>query len=273
MGKVWRTLVAVGVLIATASSVFAQAAEEAPPPLPAPTLSIPALTGPIATLATPETAERRVELQRWIEAFSAWQDWSAQWRGRRQPGWFTGSRQRSQKPEPPPWLAARCETVFDDADPMMQACALLAAWRQEGAPAQQIRQVRVTAVTEHEEPPKTTFWENVHVDVMWPALQWQASIYGVVGTHITTEVGGRLQVFTAPGAMLLKVPTRYGSSVWKVAVNYGIGYRVMDFTLPGGRPAELHLNLAKMWLLSDAADLVTGRTIDLIGFSLTFKRQ
>ena len=106
MGQVWRTLVVVGVLIGTASSVFAQAAEEAPPPLPAPTLSIPALTGPIANLDTPETAERRVELRRWIEAFTGWQDWSAQWRGRRQPGWFTGSRQRSQKPEPPPWLAA-----------------------------------------------------------------------------------------------------------------------------------------------------------------------
>ena len=45
MGKVWRTLVVVGVLIGAASSAFAQAAEEAPPPLPAPTLSIPTLTG------------------------------------------------------------------------------------------------------------------------------------------------------------------------------------------------------------------------------------
>jgi len=39
-----------------------------------------------------------------------------------------------------------------------------------------------------------------------PALQWQNGIYGVVGTHVATQVGGRLQVFTAPGVMLLNVP-------------------------------------------------------------------
>jgi hypothetical protein len=127
-------------------------------------------------------------------------------------------------------------------------------------------------MTDQEEPAKTTWWKNMHVDLMWPAVQWQASIYGVVGTHFATEVGGRLQVFTAPGAMLLNVPTRSGGRVWKFAANYGIGYRVMDFTLPGGHPAELHLNLAKMWLLSDPGDLVTGRTIDVVGFSMTFKR-
>jgi hypothetical protein len=27
-----------------------------------------------------------------------------------------------------------------------------------------------------------------------------------------------------------------------------------------------------MWLLSDPGDLVTGRTIDVVGFSMTFKR-
>ena len=115
--------------------------------------------------------------------------------------------------------------------------------------------------------------EDKRLDLMWPALQAQAGIYGVLGTHITTEVGGRLQVFTAPGAMLLNVPSRNGGRVWKVAANYGIGYRLMDFSLPGGRPAELHLNLAKMWLVSDATDLAVGRTVDVIGFSVTFKRQ
>jgi len=273
MGKVWRALVAVALLAGSPSAASSQTDEHPPSPLPARTLSTDTLTSPIATLDNPDTAERRVELRRWIEAFSAWQEWSTQWRSRRQPGWFTGSRQRPQKPDPPSWLAARCETVFDDADPLRQACALLAAWREEGAPAQQIRQVRVIAVSENEEPPKTTWWENVHVDLMWPALQGQASIYGVLGTHLTTEVGGRLQVFTAPGAMLLNVPTRTGGRVWKFAANYGIGYRLMDFTFPGGRPAELHLNLAKMWMMSDAAELVTGRTIDVIGFSVTFKRQ
>ena len=273
MGQIRRALAVVGVVAGTVAPAFAQVADPAPPPLPAHTLSVLPLTAPPASLAAIDTAERRAEVQGWVEAFTDWQAWSEQWRGRRQPGWFTGFRQRPAKPDPPAWLAARCENVFEDVDPLMRACALLTAWREDGAPAQQIRQVRVTAVNEHEEPPKTTWWENVHVDFMWPALQGQASIYGVVGTHVTTRVGGRLQVFTAPGAMILNVPTRHGSRVWKVATNYGIGYRVMDFTLPGGRPAEVHLNLAKIWLLSNAADLLTGRTIDVVGFSVTFKRQ
>jgi hypothetical protein len=273
MGQIRRALVVVGLVAGTVASAFAQVVEDTSPPLPARALSVPSLTAPPASLAAPDAPEQRVEVQRWIESFADWQAWSEQWRGRRQPGWFTGFRQRPVKPDPPAWLARRCESVFEDADPMMRACTLLTAWREVGAPAEQIRQVRVTAVSDHEEPPKTTWWENVHVDLMWPALQGQASIYGVLGTHVTTRVGGRLQVFTAPGAMLLNVPTRYGSRVWKVATNYGIGYRVMDFTFPGGRPAEVHLNLAKIWLLSDPVDLVTGRSIDVIGFSVTFKRQ
>jgi hypothetical protein len=108
---------------------------------------------------------------------------------------------------------------------------------------------------------------------MWPAVQWQASIYGVVGMHFATTVGGRLQVFTAPGAMLLNLPARNGTRVWKVAANYGIGYRLLDFRFPGGRPAELHLNLAKTYLLSDSSELIAGRSVDFVGFSVTFKKS
>jgi hypothetical protein len=268
MSTYFRTMVAVG-LLAAASPGVAQTVE----PAPLPTRQLPPVTGaPVAALRS-DDSERRAELQLWIRQFSEWQQWSEQWRGRRQPGWFTGFRDRSQKPAPPSWLPARCEGVFDDQDPLREGCLLLTAWREDGAPAQQIRQVRIAATTDQEEPSKTTWWEHIHTDVMWPALQWQNSIYGVVGTHVATEVGGRLQVFTAPGVMLLSVPGRNGMRLWKFAANYGIGYRLMNFTMPGGRPAELHLNLAKMWLVSGAADVVTGRTIDLMGFSVTFKRE
>ena len=76
-----------------------------------------------------------------------------------------------------------------------------------------------------------------------------------------------------PGVLLLNVPGRSGARVWKVATNYGIGYRLLDFTFPGKRPAELHVNLAKTWMLSDMEDAIVGRSIDVVGFSITFKKS
>jgi hypothetical protein len=162
--------------------------------------------------------------------------------------------------------------VTEGDDPLAPACAALQSWRDDDGTAQ-VRQARVTGTRQQEQERKTTWWEHVHMDVLWPAVQWQTSIYGVAGMHVSTSVAGRLQIFTAPGAMLLNLPGRRGTRVWKVAANYGIGYRLLDFTFPGGRPAELHLNLAKAWLLSDITDAFTKRTVDFAGFSITFKKS
>jgi hypothetical protein len=129
----------------------------------------------------------------------------------------------------------------------------------------------MVAKTQGEDTPTTIWWEHVHVDALWPALQWQASVYGVVGTHATTTVKGRLQVFIAPGVMFLNMPARNGSRVWKFAANYGIGYRLAEFNFIGKRQGVLHVNLAKAWVVSDVSDVVVDRTMDFVGFSMTFK--
>jgi hypothetical protein len=126
-------------------------------------------------------------------------------------------------------------------------------------------------VSDQEEADKTTFWRNVHLDFGWPAMQSGLSLYGVVGMHATTSVHGRLQIFVAPGAMLLNVPTRGGGRAWKLATNYGIAYRLGEFGFPGQRTAVLHLNLAKAWLISAGPD-VTTKSTDFIGLSMTFKK-
>ena len=249
----------IGVLLGTAMPGWAQTTEEQA-----------VSSGDVIPLPT-DNPDQLAELQRWVEEFSEWRKWSDAWRNRTQPGWFSKYRDRAPKPEPPTWLATTCATVFEATDLLTNACEMLQAWRADDAAAEPIRKARAVAVAQHEHPTKTTWWQQVHLDVMWPAMQWQSSIYGVAGMHIATEVGGRLQIFKAPGAMLLTVPGRRGSRVWKVAVNYGIGYRVTDFTFPGGRPASLHINLAKMWMVSDVADAATSRTTDVIGFSVTFK--
>jgi hypothetical protein len=272
MGNRWTTLAAVAGLVFITSSGFAQnAAELALPPLPSRTMPIDASHLAAPDLAEPDPA-RDAELTRWMDEFTAWQEWAAQWRGRRQPGLLTDFRARPQKPAPPAWLADQCVAVFDEEDRLAPACARLIEWRQEGLSAQ-IRQTRAVATARQEEAPHSVWWEHVHVDLFWPALQWQGSIYGVVGMHVTTTAAGRWQIFTAPGALLLNLPTRYGTRAWRVAANYGIGYRLLDFTLPGSRPAQLHVNLAKTWLLSDPGDVMTGRSLDLVGFSITFKKS
>jgi len=252
---------------------FAQdSASPSTPPLE--TLSIAA--GPAHLLPAADTVDenaprRASELKAWVEAFTKWQEWAAQWTGRRQPGVFTASRDRREKPDPPAWLAERCTLRSDDdSELLLRACRLLVEWREDYATAQ-TRAARDRARVEN--PPKTVWWEHVHMDVLWPAMQWQSSTYAVVGMHTTTTVKGRLQVFLTPGAMLLNLPARYGNRTWKFATNYGVGWRLSDFTFPGQRPASLHVNLAKAWVLSDVSDVATGRTMDFVGFSLTFNKD
>ena len=268
MHRIWST-VAILVFVGTASAGSAQTAVE---PLPSGTITISTadlMTAP--DLLSSGAAERDAEVLRWVEEFTDWQKWAAQWGNRRERGVLTGFRERRQVPIPPDWLPASCATVLDDSDRLARACALLIQWREDIA-ITLTRQARDTAAAQTETPQKTVWWEQVHVDLLWPAMQWQASVYGVVGMHMATTVKNRLQVFITPGAMLLNLPTRSGSRAWKVATNYGIGYRLFDFTFPGGRPAALHVNLAKAWVLSDITDVVTGRSMDFVGFSIAFKQ-
>jgi hypothetical protein len=219
-----------------------------------------------------DLTQRGTELKRWMDEFLAWEEWSAEWNNRREPGWLTGFRARREKPVPPEWLADECRAVFDDSDSVDSACAMLARWKEDPA-ARELRQAREAALAQQEGRIKKTFWEQVHMDVMWPAMQVHSHTYGVIGMHVTTTVKGRLHVFIAPGAMLLNLPAADGTRVWRVATNYGLGFHLLDFTFPGNRLASLHLNLAKSWILSDVTDLIVGRTMDVAGFSITFNKR
>ena len=268
----WMRLAAIGLLTGVASSAYAQDAPE-PSLIPARTLPVEVAWGlPDFYLFSQPDAAQLVELRRWMEEFTAWQEWAARWRGQREPGWLTAYRERRPKPPPPAWLAARCEEVLDEDDPLFPACTLLTAWRDDDPAAPRLQAPALLA-SQRERPQHTMWWEHLHLDLMWPALQWESSIYGVVGVHHSITVRGRLQIFTAPGALLLNLPSSNGARTWKVALNYGVGYRLFDFTLPGGRPAELHLNLAKAWIMSDTTDVVGGRSLDVAGFSMTFKKS
>jgi hypothetical protein len=218
-----------------------------------------------------EAAEARAaELQRWADAFTQWKQWWAQWASRPEPGWLTGSRDRREKPAPPAWLPRRCADGFLETDAIAPSCALLAEWREDELTSR-LRLARVTAIQKKEDDSRTSWWNHVHLDLLWPATQLRANVFGVVGVHTATTVRGRIQVFLAPGVMLMNLPSLSGGRVWKVAANYGIGYRIGDFGLPGNRRASAHVNIAKSWLTADARDLVSGGNLDFVGLSLTFK--
>ncbi|HEY1301916.1 MAG TPA: hypothetical protein VGF24_00100 [Vicinamibacterales bacterium] len=262
------TVVLLGVVVTTSTSAQTPKTDDhAPVAARAIPIANRALLAP--QLVVPDSAHQD-ELAKWVANFTAWQEWNEQWGNRREPGWFTESRQRKKRPEPPVWLFARCRDVSDDGETIAEACALLAAWSTD-VPVARVAQARATSTNGAEEADKTTFWEHIHLDGGWPALQSISSVFGVVGMHATTTVHGRFEIFIAPGAMLLNVPTSGGGRAWKIATNYGIAYRLGQFKFPGKRQALLHLNLAKAWLL-DAGPHVETRSTDFIGLSMTFKK-
>jgi hypothetical protein len=271
MGKVPTVVAALATLAHSSTAAFAQ--DESSPPLPS--TAIDAVVGQPAeppALVDDRATDQMAEAEQWVRQYDEWKEWSSQWGNRRQPGWFTGYRDRRDAPVPPAWLAAQCVAVVDEDDPLMRACVLLREWN-EGFIANQLRTASAAQVARREDDQKTTWWEHLHIDVLWPAMQWRSSMYGVIGMHAATTVRGRFEAFVAPGMMVLNLPSRNGTRTWKVAANYGIGYRLFDFVFPGNRLASLHVNAARAWVMSDIADVATGRTVDFAGFSLTFKKN
>lgn len=262
------TVITLGVLVLATTSVLAQGSTSSDHLLTGST--IPLVQHALEAPGLLDIAIRRDELKKWIVDYSEWQEWAQRWSNRREPGVFSSSRERRPKPDPPDWLFDYCESGIDASEESEQACTLLTEWSTPNAIVQAAT-TRAAATQAGEDADNTTWWEHVHLDGGWPAMQADASIYGVIGVHATTEVRGRFEIFLAPGAMLVRVPTRGGGHAWKVATNYGITYRLGGFTLPGGRRALLHVNLAKAWLFA-MGDLPTNST-DFIGLSMTFKKK
>jgi len=217
--------------------------------------------------------EHRIgEVQQWIDDFQDWQEWNALWRNKREPGWL-GARERRVRPDPPVWLAAEChDAIVQEGETLARACSLLSEWKDDDEVAR-LRQQTANARTQREEVHKTVWWEHLHFDALWPMTQLHGSVFGVVGMHATIEVAGRFQIFVAPGAILLNLPKNGSEREWRPATDWGIAWRVADFTMPGtDRRASLHLNLAKAWLLGGPGGF-TNTSIDLAGFSVTLAKK
>jgi len=245
-------------------------AQDLPEPLPARIIG----TGDLEFIALDarQFDERQRDLKQWVDEFEKWKRWNEQWRSTRQQGWLT-TRPRQERPDPPPWLADDCRSIFlDDEGLLPSACRLLAEWN-EDATAVRMRGQVAAARAQQEAPTKTVWWEHVHLDALWPMAQTGNSVFGVLGVHATVDIAGRFQVFVAPGAILLSLPNGPDSRELRPAMDWGIAYRCVDFTFPGiERRASLHINLARAWVMSGPTSIVRAN-VDLVGFSLTFKKR
>ncbi len=210
---------------------------------------------------------RAQALQQWVDAYTRW---TTRLEERR----LLGAQAKvDPKPDPPEWLSEDCRMVaVDETGLWADACRLLADWKDDALTAQ-IRQDIAEARQQREAPTNTRWWQHVHLDALWPMTQSGSRVYGIVGTHATVDVAGRLEVFIAPGAMVLTVPTGRGTRDWKVATDWGVTYRLADFTFPGShRQGSLHLNLVTAWIFGGPSNVVPSN-ISLAGFSFTFKKS
>lgn len=233
--------------------------------------AMPAYAQPPALLPLPEdisplTVFHQDAAAAWVAEYDAWEQWIVEWANHNEPGLFH-ARERRPKPAPPEWLVDACDATMLDEAWLDRACVRVERWRDDFATTR----ARYTATGRAERPKKSLWWQHVHLDTLWPILSDRGSSIGVVGTHITTEIHGRLQVFVGPGFMLINMPGAHGRA-WTPAADWGVAYRLRAFRFPATRStAVAHLNLAKAWIWR--SDSAADGTVDLVGLSLTFLRD
>jgi hypothetical protein len=202
------------------------------------------------------------ELDQWVTDFVAWQEWAERWLNHRQPGFWSYRTERHKKPDPPVWLNDVCGLLGGD-EQFGRPCELLAAWRDDVVLGK-TRRVAAVGPIHTEAPAKTAWWQHLHVDGLWSATQSSMTPFGLFGAHYTIKVEGRLQIFAAPGILLVSVPTFHGNRDLLPATDWGVSYRLFNV----GKHT-VHFNLVHAWMLSKRASLAHPN-LTMAGLSVSF---
>ena len=220
------------------------------------------------------SGELLARMQQWTEDYASWKAWQARWRNTPEPGVFS-AKPRRQPPVPPEWLPSICANSAQDDAILSDACSAWRDWSGNDVAADALSQQTAQSRRSHEAQERTQWWERVHVDAYWPMTRSGTSAFGIVGMHATMHLTKRLQVFMAPGIILMRVPTLDGTHTWSAATDWGFSYRLFDFRMPVfQRGTTAHLNMAKVWMLGNNANLASlGGDMYVAGFSLTFQKK
>ena len=250
----------------SAAGVAGQAVDHALPSRPI-VMQVPRVD---AAMTTGTLLER---IEQWTRDYTNWKAWQERWRNTPEPGWFT-SKSRREPPRPPDWLPSVCANSAQDDPILADACAAWRDWNNSDVATEAMSQQLAQSRSRHERQDRTQWWERVHVDGYWPMTRAGANAFGVVGMHATMQIARRVQVFMTPGIILMRVPTLDGHRTWSAATDWGFSYRLFDFQMPALRRAtSAHINLAKVWMLGNNADLGSiGGDMYVAGFSLTFRK-
>lgn len=214
---------------------------------------------PVVTLS----AEQMQELDQWTRDFAEWQTWSDRWLNRRQSGKWVYAVDRRKKPDPPFWLDDACSLLAGD-DQFVRPCELLASWRDDSI-AERNRRAATATATQDEEVTKSAWWRHLHVDGLWSTTQSNTAALGLFGVHATIDIVGRVQVFAAPGLLVVSLPGFSGDRSLSPATDWGMTYRLFNV----GR-STVHFNLVHAWMLANHAS-VLDRDVTLAGFSVSFR--
>ena len=162
--------------------------------------------------------------------------------------------------------------MVDDTGTFAEACRLLADWNDDyvtaALPAEDQGRAGSTRSTD----------ENRLVASRPP--RWVLADDAVTRERLRTgrrpcprfDVVDRLQVFVAPGVMLMRVPTPTGEQELQPATDWGVSYKLFNFNLPGvQRQGTLHVNLVRAWVFMRVGSIGGNTTVNLAGFSVTLK--
>src|SRR5262245_9650598 len=138
------------VCLAVASVAAAQIPDDRLPARPIPVEFMQLVTEPGVIVLSAEQVQEAVT---WAHDFDAWQKWADRWFNKRQPGFLSGSVERSKRPDPPVWLADVCE-LFADDDRLSHACELVDQWRQDPLKPKSLQTVAAAGI-QKEEPTKS----------------------------------------------------------------------------------------------------------------------
>jgi hypothetical protein len=213
------------------------------------------------------------QLDEWLHDVGRWQKADKRWHNEPAHDPFGRIIKRTERPEPPEWLAPRCgalapEIIAEMPGTLGTACRLLTHLDSDPTAAA-IATATAAQRADNERTKKGSFFTRVHIDGLWTTTSTDVRLYGLVGSHISLVDLGRMQFFGPPGIILLSVPDGRGSREIRAGYTWGMSIRLGDIRLfSPTKNMTLFLTISKVWLTGGTYDSLEPGGFDIAGFSI-----